>query len=378
MAASIVHPAPAPCKQTPFARLPHHVVTDPRLTDFDVRLLARLLRFARAKGFCWPCVARLAKALGVCDRTVQYALRRLEAAGYLRFERVRRSRANPTGRLIHLDLEEPAPPNPLPQPWFTPAGPGPNPRPVAPPIAPPGVQGIAPLGVQPVAPEEESLSSKEEANPRRQAHPTTTTTTAPADAPPTVRPPLPPAEAPRTPAEAIRAMIAGLTGPPAAAAPRPAGGAPRAVPRPATPAAAPAAVPGRPARRYGLRGEFASAEEMARAWQATGDPVLMAEAERILRPRPSAPAVPAPRTTGELMARIRECPSYVPRLAQALAEDLGDHRSWRGLHKLCERAWRGEIPPEALADAYRQATGPKAKNRGAVFTHALKRAPRRR
>ena len=72
-------------------------------------------------------------------------------------------------------------------------------------------------------------------------------------------------------------------------------------------------------------------------------------------------------------AAAEENALYPAAAAQLLAEEFRDHRSWSGYRALCDRAWRGELSPELLADAYRQATGPKARNRGAVLFYAVKR-----
>lgn len=80
----------------PFAAVPHALVLDRRLIGTDVRLAALLLRFGGGRDRCWPSVATLARELGCCERTVQYALRRLQRAGWLRSE----AAGNPTGRVL--------------------------------------------------------------------------------------------------------------------------------------------------------------------------------------------------------------------------------------------------------------------------------------
>lgn len=115
-------------------------------------------------------------------------------------------------------------------------------------------------------------------------------------------------------------------------------------------------------------------EELREIVARTNDPILAKELLARTSPRP-APA-PPPASTEELIARLQEDPSYIPRLAEILAQDFDDRKSWTGLCKAVESAWRGEIPLERLADAYRQAMGPKSRNRGAVFMTALKRVER--
>lgn len=83
------------------------------------------------------------------------------------------------------------------------------------------------------------------------------------------------------------------------------------------------------------------------------------------------PKAPPPPTanTAELLDRLGDDPTYLPMAANALAMEFGDHKSWGGFLV----ALKGH-PPDRLIDAYRQAMGPKAKNRGAIFQHALKAA----
>ncbi|MBV8608996.1 MAG: helix-turn-helix domain-containing protein, partial [Singulisphaera sp.] len=95
----------------PFAALPHDIAADPRLSPTDLRVLAALFYFARAEACCWPSDQALAARVHRHPGTVRRALRRLEDLGYLRREF---TRANPTGRLIHLTCKEPDWPRPVP------------------------------------------------------------------------------------------------------------------------------------------------------------------------------------------------------------------------------------------------------------------------
>lgn len=131
---------PAPCKSNPrvarvghlpFAALPHDLAGDGRLTATAVRLALILCRFARGKPSCWPSVATLAAELRRSRRTVQLALRQLEAAGWLRAAPA----GNPTGRVLILAWR-------LPAPGGATAG-------------VPGAQATAPAPAPPVAPESE-------------------------------------------------------------------------------------------------------------------------------------------------------------------------------------------------------------------------------
>jgi hypothetical protein len=135
-------PAPTPL---PYAALPHDLITDRRLTGTDVRLVGVILRFARAKAEAWPSVKTLAHELGKCERTVQYGLRRLEAAGWI----VTRPADNPTGRILVLAWRE---------------------IPCTPPVQRPYSQGMPRL-----APEAKKLRGEEKgsAAPRRESKPQT-------------------------------------------------------------------------------------------------------------------------------------------------------------------------------------------------------------
>ena len=117
-----------------------------------------------------------------------------------------------------------------------------------------------------------------------------------------------------------------------------------------------------------------ASRERVLTWLATGDRVLIAEARKRLAPPRQAP--PPPASTAEMLTRIRECPTHVPQAAELLARDLDDRKSWSGYHARCRDAWEGRIEPEALVEAYREAMGPKARVRGAIFMSRLKRRRR--
>jgi hypothetical protein len=106
-------------------------------------------------------------------------------------------------------------------------------------------------------------------------------------------------------------------------------------------------------------------------WLMLGDPILMREARAKLAPPRPKPA--APRTLPEAIERIREDPSHPGLVAAWLARDLGDTKSYNGFLARCREAWQGLISVPVLQDAYRQATGPKVRNRGAVFQHVALR-----
>jgi DNA-binding Lrp family transcriptional regulator len=114
------------------------------------------------------------------------------------------------------------------------------------------------------------------------------------------------------------------------------------------------------------------------AWAESDDPVLRAHARGRLgldRP-PAPPPKPAPASTAEMLARIREDPRFVVQAAELLSQDLDDRKSWSGFHAACRRAWEGSIPAEALVVAHREATSGKARSPGALFMAVLKREAR--
>lgn len=50
----------------------------------------------------------------------------------------------------------------------------------------------------------------------------------------------------------------------------------------------------------------------------------------------------------------------------------GDRQRWGAMLAFANQVHRREVEPDVVLDSFRQAMGPNAKNRGAVFTHALK------
>jgi hypothetical protein len=106
------------------------------------------------------------------------------------------------------------------------------------------------------------------------------------------------------------------------------------------------------------------------------DRVAEQEARRSLSgPPPALPPVP-PGSTREMIERLPGGdPALVPSAAESLCLDFGgqrDRQLWPALRRLAEQVWRGEVPAEDVLEAYRQAMGPGARVRGAVFTKALR------
>jgi hypothetical protein len=115
----------------------------------------------------------------------------------------------------------------------------------------------------------------------------------------------------------------------------------------------------------------AATRDIVLTWLLSADRILVAEARKKLAPPPRRPA--APRTLPEAIERIREDPSFPSLAADWLAKEFHDARSYGGFKARCEEAWQGLIPVPVLQDAYRQATGPKVKNPGAIFQVACQR-----
>jgi hypothetical protein len=130
------------------------------------------------------------------------------------------------------------------------------------------------------------------------------------------------------------------------------------------------AVPLTPAEQARLAELAPAARDRVLTWLATGDRVCLGEARRLLAPQRAAPAPPG--TTAELLVRVREDPSYVAAAAEVLSREFADAGSWSGFHARLSEAWSGRLEPSTLAEAYRQACGPRVRNRGAVFMTALK------
>jgi hypothetical protein len=154
----------------------------------------------------------------------------------------------------------------------------------------------------------------------------------------------------------------------------PAGPTPQSAPVPATsPAKAGLALPLTPEQKARLDALPEATANLVLTWLLTGDRILVAEARKKLAPPPRRPE--APRTLPEVLGRIREDPAFPALAADWLASALQDRKSYSGFKARCEEAWRGELEPRRLVAAYEQATGPKARNGGAIFMYTLKCAP---
>ena len=353
-----------PCKpvpaRRPFASLPHDVAADPRLTPTDVAVLVALTYWARAKDHCWPSDRSIGLRVGRSALTVQRRLRHLQSVGLV--ERIE-SAENRTGRILRLvwRAEASAPvPGPAPvrepaRPRSVPAGPGSGPAGPSGLVRSAealGVPLMSPMSYPPASP----MSYKVERSVKGEASKKSETETAQRQrsedaAEPSPAPRPVPSSAPIV-AEALGSTVPSST--PLVRTPaRP------PVPGSTTLPAPPVPTPSSAARSQALE------------WAASDDPILKAEAARRLKPK--APPRPEPRTAEELLARIQENPAHVAAAAEVLARTFDDRKSWNGFHAVARRAFEGGIPAEALTDALRRATDPKARNGGALFMSIVNR-----
>src|SRR5512135_1935068 len=423
------HPDQGTKIQLPFAALPHQLRKDPRLKGnrTAIVLAAALLEYAPgSKPSCYPTNATLASDLGCSESTVRAALAALRAAGWIR---VVLGPRQPNGRRIWLCWRETSVPrlsDTRQSAGTLPRSVGPTPRAIGPEeeivieenreetnqfahsrsrpepsaLSPPscGARAARPperaaktaLAPSPLA--VPALPPSAEAGPR-EARPAILQ--APAGPTPKAKvDPVPggvvaPAEVNQCPgpvgdprirlARSQSELHPEMDSPALVAAPDAPRGLARVprveppkaapVPAPSPPTASPA-LPLTPEQQARLDALPAATRDLVLTWLLTGDAILVAEAKKKLAPPPRRPE--APRTLPEVLGRIREDPSFPSLAADWLASALGDRKSYSGFKARCEEAWRGDLPVERLLSAYEQATGPKARNPGAIFMHALR------
>lgn len=321
-------------KVRPFDPIPRDLRNDRRLTDGDVRLAAALIGYARNKADCWPSNARLASELGVTPRTIRNRLRRLEGAEWFRCIP---DDGNRTGRRILLCWRLPEPPEGRMS------------------VSPPPREAVSPEGYRVVT--EKKSSGREARETRRPEPPAIPPPSVPSHPPSSLRPPARPQRDPG-PSPVFRSTPApenppeGVLGPSPSDPPRP------------------------PLPTMRKRPPSLSTPELAELVRETGDPILSAELARRTEAR-QAPSEP-PRSIPEMIGRIRSGdPRIPPMLAGAIVSTLRDFGSYSGHLAVIGRVARGELPPEAIEGAFREASNPAAKNPGAVYMHAIRRYDRR-
>jgi hypothetical protein len=270
-------------------------------------LVCLVRRWAWSKPSCWPSNATLSKVAGFSVGHTRRLLAELEARGFLRREM---TDDVPGGRRLVLVWRAEPIADALP-----PCAPK-----VAPPCAPPVARKIVDVGKI----ESERVEAKISQRPRQD--PATSRPSAPITAEP-IKPPVPVALPPTVVLSTEEADRL-------------------------------AALPD-------------ASRDRVLTWLTMGDPLLTAEARKMLQP-PRASA-PPPVTTRELLERLREDPANVMMAAQALSIEFSDAKSFAGYRSRLEEVWRGKVSTETLLDAFRQASGPKCRNRGAVWMTAMKR-----
>jgi hypothetical protein len=106
------------------------------------------------------------------------------------------------------------------------------------------------------------------------------------------------------------------------------------------------------------------------------DPCIDREQRQQLAPIALPEVIPPPESTYELLANLPgKPPEWVSMTAEALVQEFGtkqDRRLWAAFLHVSQAVWDGVMSVADVLDCYRQAMDPQARNRGAVFNHALR------
>jgi hypothetical protein len=92
-------PSKPAAKPLPFAKLPHAICADKRLTHADCRVIWAVMYWAWDKPTCWPSNKQIGQQCHIEPRSVARSLRRLETYGHIRSET---NLSKPSKRLITL------------------------------------------------------------------------------------------------------------------------------------------------------------------------------------------------------------------------------------------------------------------------------------
>jgi hypothetical protein len=113
---------------------------------------------------------------------------------------------------------------------------------------------------------------------------------------------------------------------------------------------------------------------LLRGFRFGADPVAQREASRILAPpKPRTPLASADDPPATILAALVSGDHGADlAFAGRLAREFGDHKSFKYYVSRAREVLTGDRAIGSLESAYRQACGPKAKDPGKVFTHALK------
>ncbi len=327
------------------------LLADPNLGSTAKTIAAALVKhWAWSKDHCWPSDATVATKVGRSVGHVQRCMRRLEQAGWLRRERTDEV---PNGRRLWLL-------------WRCDggrAGAQPGPAPARDP-------GAAPARDEQVVIVNGGTEQGGRADPERSRPPDNPSPTPTLVPPPSLPCPAPALAPPAAPAghgeagggETPAAVAAALQGLREALA-TPAG------PTPTPPSTLP------PPRRKPLG---LNPAELATVAGATADRILAAEVARRSAPPPPPEPPPQSLPTPELLARLPGRHDLIAAAAHRLAVDTVDLKSWGYYQRAAFAVASRSCPAEALLTCWRQATGPSARSRGAVFATAWKREARDR
>ena len=387
---------PPELPSVPFARFPHALASDARLSPTDRLVACALLFWARDKSTADMANRSLAEYLGVSVATIERSIRRLIELGYILTRAVKPTPTNMTGRVVVLRWVEDASVLPelairssastakrcvprvaregthqfLPSSTNSPEGPSP----VMDPVHQGGGGGSLTAEGEPPSPvrdKEDRLVKKLEKleNTRTEslAGQRQRPEAASLDAPPEL-PQVITAERP------IRIRNETASTVPANPLPAPwTSDLLTAGQRQALAAMTEAERAAFERKSPGMRADI------LRPFERGFEPKLFERMTRaqLVVPRFVAEARPVDRSTPGLVAAVAGGdPTSAAALAEALCQDLGgsgDRRRWGAIHRMTLQLLRREVGAEDVLDAYRQAMGPKAANRGALFTHALKR-----
>jgi hypothetical protein len=413
MTAATTETGPASDRRIPYAfdptpKLVRQLRREKKLKRGDAEVLGVLLSFRRAfRDSCWCSVPKIAAELGISERTVQYALARLEAAGVIRQVRVAGPNQpdpdeprNRTGwRVYFLFITE-----------RTDLPPGPDRRPpeerrrgdsaprddatfciISPPEMMQGIASTPDAGF--CIQSEDSLSSNRDASEDREGPDADLAQRQRREALEAERPPGPGMVA-RSEAESAAPI-----GMPWHWQDRRADAGRKPVsPFPEAPAPIPAADPAAAGAEALTEGQRACLGRLDADQRARLDAMSPAKRAAFLEPhrhgfdedgfrklaaselaacRAAIPPPEMPQWTFELIGRLPE--PGVPRewtekAADWMADDFGtkrDRRLFREFHRIALAVWRGRLDPALVVNAWRQAMADGIENRGAKFWKAL-------
>jgi DNA-binding Lrp family transcriptional regulator len=367
-------------KPVPFAKVPHAIMSDRRLRPSARLLVPAVLRYAFNKPVCLASNKTLAEYLGVPVATVRRDLDALETCGHIRRETVKPHKKNMTGRVIHLRwVEAPEyledartdPPDLSRGAAHSPEQGG---------CAQPRAGGLR-----------TAVSNKEDVIVKKSSKNSSRPDPDPENRPPERQRPGGPEPGPEPPPDAPRLALPAPAEPTPPPAVTPASAvelapAPLPTPPPPAPAAPQERTPGQLEFLASLtldhraRWEAMPETKQAQLMEMVARGMDRVAHEEIARSWVVVPEPALPETTQELILALSrpEAPhDWTCKAVEAVIYDFGNNRNdrqlWRGFEQVFTAVRNHRFPAEDAVDCYRQAMGPKAKNRGAVFNTALQR-----